>query len=187
MFVVYVSFQVSSTDLCSETYERFISHDLPRTVIFFNTTCTVFVRNGTGIARTFPRLIRRRVVAAAGQADISEGRDEVRFRTCFLALLLIEDYVRMRFWTELSVAVMILFLGVLPDNRHVLFHEAPTAILGLAAPDLYFLVFASLDFVPEHSVRALVHTLGPVAVVHEALTTAADAAPECVGNVHKRL
>ena len=82
---------------------------------------------------------------------------------------------------------MIFFLGVLPDNRHVLFHEAPTAILGLAAPDLYFLVFASLGFVPEHSVRALVHTLKFITVVYKALTTAADAAPECVGNVHKRL
>lgn len=75
-----------------------------------------------------------------------------------MALLLIEDYVRMRFWTELSVAVMILFLGSFAIDGDIFSHEAPAAVFGLTLSDLYLLVFAAFDLVPEHAVLTLVHT-----------------------------
>ena len=65
----------------------------------------------------------------------------------------------MRFWTGLSVAVMVLFLDILPNDGNVLFHEAPAAVLGLALPERNVVAVARLDFVAEHLVVALCYTL----------------------------
>ena len=51
--------------------------------------------------------------------------------------------------------MIVLFLGVFPDNRHVFSHEAPAAVLRLAVPERY----AIYRTIIEHLILTFVHAL----------------------------